>query len=98
METQGAIGVTGGSDAGDAYPNPHRHASLDDKKGSRKSGFKGSQGPEPITVLATDNGETEPGGNLNAERRIATSGIATPRYHEGGILSWHTMARLAPSH
>lgn len=53
METQGAIGVTGGSDAGDAYPNPHRHASLDDKKGSRKSGFKGSQGPEPITVLAT---------------------------------------------
>jgi len=67
VNTQGAAGATGGSDAGDTYPNPPQHASQADKSLSRKSGFKGGQstrayhGPRQL-------GDTEivPGGNINA--------------------------------
>lgn len=65
VNTQGEIGATGGSDAGDAYPIPH--ASSDHERGSHKSDFTGGQsvrayhGPRQL-----GDDEVEPGGNVNA--------------------------------
>lgn len=66
VNTQADVGATGGSDAGDTYPNPHQ-AAPDRQKGSRQSSFKGGQsirayhGPRQL-----GGAEIEPGGNINA--------------------------------
>lgn len=67
VNTQADVGATGGSDAGDTYPNPHQDASRTQPSRSRTSGFKGGQsirayhGPRQL-----GDAEIVPGGNINA--------------------------------